>query len=71
VTDVPAASVHAYDRETTHYQSLINEAESIEIEAKERRSYSCEAGEALIFMLTIPGVIVFLGACAWAIATNG
>jgi len=71
VTDVPTASVHAYDRETAHYQRLIDETESLEIEAKERRSYSCETGEALIYILTIPGVIVFLGACAWAIATNG
>jgi len=71
VTDVPTASVHAYDRETAHYQCLINEAESIEIEAKERRSYSPDTGEAIICMVTIPGVLVFLGACVWAIATNG
>jgi len=71
VTDVPTASVHAYDRETARYQHMIDEAESLEIEARERRSYSADIGGTFIWMLTLPGIVVFLGACIWAIATNG
>lgn len=71
MTDVPTANVHSYDRETARYQRLIHEAESIEIEKRERRSFSSDTGGAILWMLTVPGTVVFLGACVWAIATNG
>lgn len=71
MTDAPTASVHDYDREIAHYRRLIQESESIEIEEKERRSYSSEAGYALLWMMTIPGTIAFIAACVWAIATDG
>lgn len=68
---VSTAHARSYDQEMAHYERAVHQAESTAIEDKERRSYTLTTGDVLLWMLSVPAVLTFLGACVWAIASNG
>lgn len=68
---IHATTLATENRDVADVERTLRAIEAAEIEARERRAYSIEPEEVMMWLFGIPSCILFLGTCVWAIASNG